>query len=236
MKTSYFIGTTIILALVCFGFTSCSSEDDENGNEGTEEVSSDYLIKQKICLSDPSGESDVAYGYDSKGRVISENGHTYTYLEREIYVDTHLEYKLSNGLIVEDADGSTWPYDKNGYLIKEVDKYGEVATITWKNGNLVKYEGNTWSIELKYSDMTYPKGWMMYFHPLGIEADLEPSGAWGKMPKNLPTEVTEYQNGELNGTAHLEYTIENKRITMFKESWEDPKRGLSETIIYKIKY
>lgn len=235
MKTVRFIGMAVMMAVMSFGFAACSGDDDEDGGGS----GSGALIKQIIGVTD--SDDDCTFEYDAMGRVIkanSRNSRTYTYGENAIYVNGSKEYELSHGRIVKEGEYDTHAYDNNGYLHHDGDGSDDYYTYTWKDGNLVKYGNKYQYWTVTYSKMKWPKGWMHYWKGTEMDAYLEPSGAWGKMPKNLPSVVTEYNgDGSVYRTFTFEYVVENNRITQLIETVNKPNESYyNKSWVYQFVY
>lgn len=232
MKTVRFIGMAVMMAVGSFGFTACSGDDDEDGGGS----GSGALIKQIIGVTD--SDDDCTFEYDAMGRVIKANSRTYTYGENAIYVNGSKEYELSNGRIVKEGEYDTHSYDNKGYLQHDGDGSDGYYTYTWKDGNLVKYGNKYQYWTVTYSKMKWPKGWMHYWKSTEMDAYLEPSGAWGKMPKNLPSVMTEYnKDGSVYRTFTFEYGVENNRITQLIETANYPNESYyNKSWVYQFVY
>lgn len=238
MKTLRFIGMAIIVALVSFGFTACSSssDDEEDGGGGS---TSGALIKKIMS----KGKEICTFEYDVMGRVIKGDDKFYSYRENSIIVNGRQEHELSNGRIVKSYFSKTYTYDNNGYLKTLKDDAERLAspikytnyTFTWKNGNLIKYGQEDEYYTVTYSNQKWPKYWM---HDWFIDLDeyLEPIGAWGKMPINLPSEISHYQFGNLVFTCFYEYVVEQGRITQLLQTFTDRNGNYSATIVYEYIY
>ena len=147
--------------------------------------------------------------------------------------ETHT-YTLSNGRITKDVEKnngrnsytSNYTYDSNGYLILQAfgddsdDSYSGKMEFTWTDGNLTKsskvvddiYSPYSYTYTVSYSNILWPQNLIAYWDGTNMDEVLEPLGAWGKMPKNLPTKFVEVNdNGETNGWT-IDYTIENGEI------------------------
>ena len=233
---------SLIMALMigATAFVACSSDDDDDEapQGGGGETTSKRIAKITFEIDDES--SITTFEYDSQGRVVKKNetyGYngnynsttTYTYGENTItsYGDDNIvcTYTLSNGLVtkwVEEYKSDYYPYsytydctyDSNGHIITLQGTDNEDFTWTWTDGNLTKLsKKGSYSFTISYSNISWPQNWMHYWKGTNIDRVLEPLGAWGKMPKNLPTKfVRVYDNGKTNGWT-IDYTIENGDIT-----------------------
>lgn len=214
-------------------FISCSN-DDENDSKGSETTSKRIA---KITYDDGYEIDVTTFGYDAQGRVVQKKetqmeGDSeraaitiYTYGESTIISKTQGDfndgetriYTLSGGKIVkENRIGSNsytndYTYDDNGYLISQVyvddSEYqdsGRKRDFTWADGNLTRISSNI----ISYSNIPWPENWMFYWNGTGMDIVLEPLGAWGKMPKNLPAKID-------NGDYEIDYIVENDEITKF---------------------
>lgn len=233
MKTLRFIGITIMMLLVAGCFTACSSsDDDEEEEKGGGGSSSGALIKQIIGVTD--SEDNCTFEYDTMGRVIKANSKTYSYGEKAIFVNGRQDYVLSNGRIVKEDNYETFAYDNNGYL---KEQRGDVNfTFTWKDGNLIKYGDENNYFTVTYSKQKWPKGWMHYWKYTEMNEHLEPAGAWGKMPKNLPAEISQYDNEGLWRIFSFEYTVEKGRITQLIETVTDYSGNYTKSYVYNYIY
>ena len=231
MKTLRFIGMAVLMAVVSFGFTACSGDDDdeEDGGGGS---SSGALIKQIIGVTD--SEDNCTFEYDTMGRVTKANSKTYSYGENAIFVNGRKEYVLSNGRIVKEDNYETYAYDNNGYL---KEQRGDINfTFTWKDGNLIKYGNEDNYFTVTYSKQKWPKGWMHYWKWTEMDSYLEPSGAWGKMPKNLPSVISHYDSDGLYRTFTFEYGVEQGRITQLIETVAYPNENRTNSYVCKFIY
>ena len=205
-------------------------KDGENDGGGS--YTSSSPIKQIIGVTD-SGDN-CTFEYDAMGRVIKANNKTYTYSEKAIFVNGHQEYVLSNGRIVKEENYEAYAYDSNGYL---KEQSGEINfTFTWKDGNLIKYGNKNDYFTITYSNLEWPKGWMHYWKWTDMDSYLEPSGAWGKMPNNLPAVITQYDSDGLYRTISYEYSVENGRITQLIETVKYHSSIVTESYVYRYAY
>lgn len=230
------------LAVCATAFVSCSSDDDKDNSNGGG-MTSKRIVKE--TWSDGDEIETVAYEYDSKGRVVkvietnidgrseSSATTTYTYGESTIISksqsgETHT-YTLSDGRIIKEVESYsrnsetytyTYAYDNNGYLISQ--KYhGRETEFIWTDGNMTKMiekEGDGWTrtSTYSYSSIAWPQNWMQYWDGTSMDKYLEPLGAWGKMPKNLPTKYIRVQDDGYSiytEEVTLDYTIENGEVT-----------------------
>lgn len=230
MRTIRLIGMAIMMVLIASSFTACSSDNDDEEDGGSS--SSGALIKQIIGVTD--SEDNCTFEYDEKGRVIRANRNTYSYSENAIFVNGRQEYVLSNGRIVKEDNYETYAYDSNGYL---KEQSGDINfTFTWKDGNLIKYGDENNYFTVSYSKQKWPKGWMHYWKYTEMNEYLEPAGAWGKMPKNLPAVISEYDRDGLWRTFTFEYSFEQGHIIQLIETLTDHSDNQTDSYVYKYIY
>lgn len=208
-------------------------------NDGWSETTTfDYdsqgrVVKKNITeIGGWSSTTTYTYGENTIiSKCISDN-------EEEIHT-----YTLSNGRIIKDVQNNSYgsssytfsnTYDSNGYIIsQEYDISGDdcTTTFTWTNGNLTKHltpwgdngDGKT-EVTISYSDIAWPQNWMQDFEWDGCDVALEPSGVFGKMPKNLPKRIVLYDGYYVydKGYAYtIDYTIENGEITKIIYQYDD---------------
>lgn len=126
------------------------------------------------------------------------NGQKYT-------MSSSHSYSISNGKIVEDVyyhqydsnemskRTTTFSYDNNGYMIsmKEVhDNRQYNYTITWKDGNLIEIDHESYSRSYTYSNIPYSKGLPIPFIS-DLDGWLASMGYFGNLPKLLPSKITD---------------------------------------------
>ena len=226
----------VLMATLVIGstaFVSCSSDDEDGSNGGME---TSKRIK-KITDKYDGGITTITFDYDAQGRVIkkleTENKWkcktTYAYGDNTISSkndegETHT-YTLSDGRITKDvvrdgggySDTYNYTYDSNGYLKSRSFSYSETKELTWADGNLTKTStllGNddSYNWVISYSNISWPKNFMLDVEYLPIDNALEPLGVWGRMPKNLPSKAV-HSGKDINIEYTYNYTIEGGVIT-----------------------
>ena len=232
----------MMAAMVCVGFASCGSDDDEDsGNTGN--LSSKHIVNK--TYSDGTIIETTNYEYDSQGRIIkasttdtytgrsSSATTTYTYGDNTIISKTQGDwnngevhtYKLTNGVITEEEErrsGSTtytyqYTYDNDGHLASLSGS--ENIQFTWTNGNLTElskyYSSGSYTISISYSNIPWPKNWQQYWEGTNLEVVFEPLGSWGKMPKYLPTSFSKVESDERfsrSGGWSIDYTVKDGNV------------------------
>lgn len=229
-----FMSVTIVVS--CGG-----DDDEVDGGGSVVNPASSKRISKMKCVEDNSvtgrWENEEYFFYDSQGRVIklkeikfgkdaSVSTTIFDYEGNVINSITDTKwgtekhnYILSNGRIIKDEENSdyitNYSYDNNGYIISSESPSKKIL-FTWTNGNLTKYTEYTeapdnYSIQMEYTSIPWPKNFFFYIKGTNMEKCLEPLGAWGKMPKNLPSK---YKAGDGTETfMDYSYTIENGLVT-----------------------
>lgn len=247
-KLSSRLAFMMAMAVCTTAFVSCSSddEDDPKGGETTSKriVKMTWSDGDEINITtfdyDSQGrvmkikETEVGGKYDEASITT-----TYTYGGNTIFSKTQGDwnnenahtYTLSNGRIIKDIESGgdngthTYAYDNNDYVILQTyvhDVDSGKIDFTWTDGNLTKYsdtrdDGSSYTYNISYSNMLWPQNWIHYW--IHMDVVFEPIGAWGKMPKNLPTKsVCVSSDGYTDGWT-IDYIIENGLIT--KTIWKD---------------
>ena len=177
---------------------------------------------------------------ETYGRQESSTTTTYTYGNNTIISKIQGDWNngeihtftLSDGRITKDVEESrsrnsytyNYTYDSNGYLKTQVftddsdyPNSGRIEFI-WTDGNLTKIskvwdDGESYSMTISYSSIPWPKNWMHYWKGTNMDKILEPLGAWGKMPKNLPLKYVQVDDDGNTEELTIDYTIENGEIT-----------------------
>lgn len=237
-----------MLTFVCVSLVSCGNDDeDDKDNKGNNNSnnSSINITSKRIAKISSSDGYDIKYEYDSQGRVVKKiyyyqsKGVTYTYSYS--YVDNKIiskvvtlrndsivwsgdytTYFLSNGVVVKTIyydNEYDFSYDIDGYLKSEIGEHRK-RQFAWSDGYMFQISGD---ITIVYSDIPWPKNWIQDW-PFGVveesslNGDFMPLGAWGKMPKYLPSK---YYVGPGRRVYTMDYVVENGEIThviKFEES------------------
>lgn len=256
-KTIYYMSLFIGLFICSSVLTACGDDDDDNGGSGGKKDDSDMRIIKRHFINAYDEMGDYYYSYDEQGRVAEiynydiytgnnedyERSTTYTYSNsviKKTYSDSHQKwtYHLLDGRIIsEDSynDKTEYKYDKDGYLqsVKEVyDDDESERTLTWSNGNLTKitYKSKTYTdtITMFYSNIPWPKHWFCSeYDILDWDVNLIPQGAYGKMPKYLPSKI---ESRFFNHTETYEYEVRDGNVvSMVTRIPDEPDRiGLDE--------
>lgn len=120
-------------------------------------------------------------------------------------------YSLKDGLIVKDVENrqsssmvTTYEYDANGCLVSvSEERSGDSSyneTIVWNNGNISKFGNYSYT----YSNIPWMKGLPELFG-YDLENILFSMGYYGKLPKNLPSSVSDGWT--------FDYTLQDNYVT-----------------------
>ena len=148
-------------------------------------------------------------------------------------------FTLNDGLIVRNVEGAigknaytyNYVYDDRGYIKSlsfaddsEFSVSGFMQFI-WTDDNLTKIvksldSGIMTTTTISYSTIPWPRNWFQYWNGSNMDEELDPLGAWGKMPNYLPTKFTTTKSNGNNEEWTIDYTLENGDITkmVYKDS------------------
>lgn len=203
-KVQVFVGIAMITMIMsCGGFSrhivkGTNSDTSQQRIVKTEEIGKNGDIDINIYDNDEQGRltrvletvqlPEMDLDKDG-GSMLEYKDNEIVFLEKSILVDeTYMpkSYKIENGLIVLDPDSTRFTYDVDGYLVKIIDKYGELSTeIKWEGSNTTMIGENE---KFSYTDIPRPQNWFDLIIPLGLTPPLQQMGFWGKVPQNLPSE------------------------------------------------
>lgn len=249
MKKLLNFGLIAGLVLSFSALGACSGSDSDNGGSAGGGGSAP-VVNGKRLVKVTENDNSTSYVYNSKGQVIkSERSLSSGWKEVDDYVYTdsmivrshysssysivrsHYYYFLENGRVVRDSVPNyyinNYEYDGAGQLITIRTTYKNsyrsvIENIIWQNGNIVKTE----------SDSSGDKHTFIYTytsHPntlpilnLHVEPVLYSQGYFGRICKNLPSELVfsdTADSGETStSTTTYDYTFENGVVTKVIES------------------
>lgn len=184
------------------------------------------VINHKEIENDGSskGVRTIIFAYEGNA-ITSESSGNWNNGEKHIYT-------LSNGRIIKDTESGygdpnnytyNYSYDNNGYIITQTffnsdsdSPYSGEIQFTWNDGNLTKLsktnnDGSGYTCTFLYSSIPWPKNMFFYWKGTNMEEIFEPIGAWGKMPKYLPSKM-KYGDGK-ESWIDYNYTVENGLVT-----------------------
>lgn len=236
------IFTLLVMVALAACWTSCSDDDDKNGDTNKSEK---RLIRE-IYNED---SYSIKFTYDEDGYITKiEDGHykethTISRQGKKIIIGGDYSSILNlndQGYIIEDDDEDFYEYDNLGQMIKwiEGEKYPSVCTYTWKDGNVISEKYQYDVNDPKYSETKYE-----YYSEYENKSNIDLSntiyswddGAYladycGKISKNL---LKSYTNGE-RYEYEYEFDKEGYVSTIKEYTIENGKKELSN--LYHIFY
>ena len=252
----------LMLALSLLVFTSCSKDDDEEGNPKGKQVSKMTTIE--IVIEEESHTS--LFEYDEKGRITKKTDyeidnsedissvHRYTYgddvithkYERKNENDYITTYHLKDGLITHSIEevgnwneDIVYTYNDKKELIKDVKNGNDTSNYIWKDGNITSDNDNMCNRTYIYSTIEEKNQTYLFDPILYVDDILYAQGYFGARNKNLVVNQ-KYEHGtnihEYKHEYELDkegYIIEERRYSTYHSS--DGAMRLHETNTYEYK-
>lgn len=193
------IGMALFAVLLSVNFTSCTKDENLDGNE---DFSNEKKLVKMVGKDDESGKNQevFTFKYDDKGRLIESTGsfdfgeHTwtshYTWKDNVIMIDDDYAIALENGRIKGNSDDETFIYNSSNRITKYVGKY-DTATITWDGDKIVSMYSYMGAMTFTYGE-TCKKGYCPIIPYLMFQYDglsLAHPELFGARSKQLPTMV-----------------------------------------------
>ncbi|MBQ8421124.1 MAG: hypothetical protein IJX11_02560 [Bacteroidales bacterium] len=141
MKTLRMFGMAMMAVLMGVGFTSCSKDDNPDGNE---DFSNEKKLVKLVAKDDESGKDleVFTFKYDDKGRLTESTcsfdfgeyawTNHYTWSDNVIMIDDEYAVALENGRVKSNSGDETFTYNDSNRLTKY-----DTTTITW-DGDKIK--------------------------------------------------------------------------------------------------
>lgn len=216
----------------------CSCKKDDGGD-----VMPENLKKvSRIEFSDGSKHYSSSFSYDAQGRVTQIDGLPVTWSGDKVTYDGTV-YTLSDGRAVKsdvsdskDSYQLSFEYDKDGYLVKTIDKDDDyVCSYSIKDGNRVEMTDDGDKITLKISDR--PNNLNIDFYSL-VEDDASEAymlGIAGKRLRNMLSEMR-FDDGSYWSATSYEYKVDKDGyVTEITETYTDSE-GYKNVSTVKISY